>query len=65
MNTFAQYVGYAFMVLSAIAALCGVAWLTMNWVWDTQRNARQLAWLTRAVQHYKKIEASPYDKDPS
>lgn len=62
MSGVAEYIGYAVMALASLAALCGLAWLTMNLIWRTLRDARQLAWLTRAVQHYKKIEASPYDK---
>ena len=64
MSRIAEYTGYVVMALGLIATLCGLGWLTMELVWKTYRSARQFAWVTRAVQHYKNIEPPPYEAKP-
>jgi len=60
MNEFAMWIGYAVMVIAAIAALAVAGSWAVQQMWrEIRREAPSLRYISEAVAHYKTVKPAP------
>ncbi len=63
MDSVALVIGYTIMACAGVASTLFAVMLVVHYLWQDLKEIHTFAWVLKAIEHYRKVQPPPYDKE--